>query len=271
MSNRIVVASQKGGVGKTTICLNLGVALAESGRRTLVVDLDPQGAIGLSLARGETEWSGLADVLAGQSGLEEAIVRTKLSGFDILARGRLSPLDAVNYEAALSSPDGLVAIFEQLKGEYDYILIDTPPGVGAITRAALDNGDFVLVPVQAEPLGLRSVSQLLMVVDHTRSNNNPGLNMLGFCPTMVELNNPNSLDVMQKLWGGFSGVLDTAIPRSDVINMASAEGIPISHLGGPLRPETRRFAMLASEIENRIREMGATEGDEDERPRRELL
>ena len=76
MRRRIALASQKGGVGKTTICLNLAVALAESQRRTLLVDLDPQGGIGLSLLKGETEWTGLAELLMGETTLDKAVVQT---------------------------------------------------------------------------------------------------------------------------------------------------------------------------------------------------
>ena len=104
MSNRIAVVSQKGGVGKTTICLHLGVALAEKGLSTLVVDVDPQGAVGLSLGRGETEWRGLADCLMGEVQLTDAVVDTKLQHLSLLPRGRLNPVDACEFEVALESP-----------------------------------------------------------------------------------------------------------------------------------------------------------------------
>ncbi len=271
MSDRVVVASQKGGVGKTTVCLNLGVALAESGKRTLIVDLDPQGAIGLALARGETEWLGLADHLTGQAGLDQIVVQTKLPALSLLPRGRLNPLDVTTYEAALAQPEGLAPLLNAVERDFEYLILDTPSGLGRITRAALSTCEFVLVPFQAEPLALRSVSQLLLLIDHIQGSDNPCLKMLGFCPTMVELSKEGSLDVMKELWAGFSGVLDTAIPRSDAITLASSEGLPLSHLGGRLWPEARRFTLLAVEIENRIRDLGPEQGEEDERPRRELV
>lgn len=271
MSRRIVVASQKGGVGKTTVCLNLGVALAERGRSVVVADLDPQGGIGLALARGETEWPGLVEHLAGQIQVSEALLQTKLPGLRLLPRGRLNPVDAPAFEAACTDRDVLEGVLGTAGDGSDLVIIDTPSGLGRITRSALAVADFVLIPFQAEPLALRSASQMLALVDHVRSDQNPNLALLGLCPTMVELAKGASLDVMRELWAGFSGVLDTAIPRSDEITTASAEGLPLSHLGGPLRPEARRFALLAAEIEGRIAELDGKEGSDDVRPRRELV
>jgi chromosome partitioning protein len=271
MAHRIVVASQKGGSGKTTVCLNLAVALAEGGRRTLVVDLDPQGGIGLSLARGETEWAGLAEHLMGQVTLEQALFKTKLPGLSLLPRGRLDPVDVPELAGALSSPGVLDGILEALDGKFEYLLLDTPGGVGTIARAALASGEFALVPVPAEPLGLRSLSQVMRVLEHVQANENPRLKLLGILPTMVELTKKVSLDVMEHLWSGFSAVLDTAIPRAEIFARASQEGLPLSFLGGQPPPEARRFALLATEVEARVRQLSRQEGEGDEQPRRELV
>jgi chromosome partitioning protein len=90
-------------------------------------------------------------------------------------------------------------------------------------------------------------------------------------PTMVELGKDTSMDVLREIWSGFSGVLDIAIPRTDAFAQASWEGRPLSYLGGKIRPEARRFNMLATEVEQRIRELAIERGEDDERPQRELV
>ncbi|OIP42050.1 MAG: chromosome partitioning protein [Deltaproteobacteria bacterium CG2_30_63_29] len=271
MRRRIALASQKGGVGKTTICLNLAVALAESQRRTLLVDLDPQGGIGLSLLKGETEWTGLAELLMGETTLDKAVVQTKLPNLAIMPRGRLDPVDVCEYERALMVPGVIDGVLSQLDQDYPTIIIDTPSGVGMITRAVLDAIDFIVVPSQAQHLALRSVSQILRVIEHVRSTSNPNLELLGILPTMVELRHDSSVNVMTEMWTGFSGIMDTIIPKSDIFPKASEEGLPLGFLGGRTPPEVSRFGMLASEIEARIARIGKDTGDADERPRRELI
>jgi chromosome partitioning protein len=271
MTDRIAIVSQKGGVGKTTLCLNLAVALAEAGRPTLVVDVDPQGAIGLSLARGETEWPGLADALMGQITAREALVQTKLPALSLLPRGRLHAVDACQFELALHQPGVLDSLLGALEESFAFVLLDTPSGLGIIARAALAHSDFALVPFQAEPLSLRSVLQLLQTIEHVRTAEKPGLDLLGIVATMVDLSTEESLDVMKSIWVGFAGVFETVIPRSAVFARASAAGLPVGYLAGRPQPEARRFALLADELCARIRALRGETGDTDELPRRELV
>lgn len=270
MSHRIAVVSQKGGVGKTTTCLNLGVALAEAeGQRCLIVDLDPQGAIGLALAQSDTEWPGIAEVLACQATAEDVLFATKHPHLGLLPRGRLDPVDVPEYEAALTGGGVLEAILSKLEGGFDYMLIDTPAGVGSVTRAALEVSQYALVPVQAEPLALRSIGQSLRVLDFIRDSVNPELTLLGLLPVMVDIKDEASQDVLSELWSGFSAVLETTIPRAAVFQEASRIGLPLSFLGGRRAPEARRFELLASEIRGRIASTGETDGET--QPQRQLI
>lgn len=271
MTNIISIASAKGGVGKTTIALNLAVALAERGHRTLLVDLDPQGAVGLSLGRPDTEWVGLAEVMLERISLAEAVLNTKVSTLDLLPRGRLHPADTCEYEKALHSVPLLQKAVRQLAGSYAYIVFDTPSGLGMITRAALAVSGYVLLPLQAEPLAMRAVSQTLRVLEQVQSGENPDLKLIGILPTMVQLDDDPSFNVMHTLWTGFGGVLESFIPRSSAFVKASEEGLPLSFMGGRVPPEVQRFEMLVTEIENILARLNGRNGEVHDKERRELV
>ncbi|MBN2528219.1 MAG: AAA family ATPase [Deltaproteobacteria bacterium] len=271
MTHTIVVASVKGGSGKTTSTLNLAVALAEKGRSVLIMDLDPQGSIGLSLAQKDTEWTGLAEYMMKAVSLEEAVLETKMNGLSIIPRGRLNAVDICEYEKTIYDTDVLVDVTRALSSRFDYIIIDTPSGLGMITRAAMRAGDFVLTTLQSEPLALRSVSQVLRVVEHVQQNENPNLKLLGILPTMVNLENDASMEVMNTVWSGFGGILDTYIPRAEVFGAASEAGVPVDFLPGKKAPEARRFEKLSMEIELLIAQMGDETEEANERVQRRLV
>jgi len=271
MANVVSIVSSKGGTGKTTVALNLAVALAEGGDPTLLIDVDPLGAIGLSLAQSDTEWKGLAECMMKQSTIDEAVIQTKLPGLSILPRGRLDPLDVGAYENLLHSSAALREVLNSAGGRYRYIIIDTPSGLGMITRSALSVSNFALLPLQAEPLALRAISQTLRVLKHVRENENSDLELLGILATMVQLTKDVSFNIMNTIWASLSGVLETYIPRAEIFSVASEKGLPIAFLSGKYPPEAVRFELLATEIKSVIQGMGGATGVEDERPQRELI
>ena len=271
MTHVIALATSKGGAGKTTTALNLSVTLADRGRRTVLVDLDPQGAIGLALARSDTEWTGLAEHLLGAESLDDVLVATKIATLQILPRGRLDPVDVCRYEQYLHTTDTVSTVIREVSRDRDFVIIDNPSGLGMITRAALGVCDWVLAPLQAEPMALRSFTQLLRVIDHVRQEENPRLRLLGVLPTMVRLDHEPSLNVMSSVWSQIDGVFETVIPRTDVFSEASELGLPVAFLSGRTPPEARRFDLLASEIEAVIAELTEAQGGLDEKPQRELL
>ncbi|MCP4655693.1 MAG: ParA family protein [bacterium] len=270
MAQIIALMSSKGGTGKTTTALNLAVALAEKGRQTLLIDLDPQGAIGLSLARSDTEWAGFAECLMEDIPVEKAVLRTKVPALSLLPRGRLDPVDICEYEVFLHSSQRIAEVIQGVGEQFSYILVDCPSGLGMIPRAALAVSGYVLVPLQAEPLALRAFGQTLRVMDHVRQENNPELKLLGILPTMVQLDHDASFNVMGTIWTRFGGVLETVIPRAPIFMEASELGLPVSFLAGKTPPEARRFEILATEIETRIADLSGM-GEDDEKAQRELI
>jgi chromosome partitioning protein len=272
MARRVVIASQKGGVGKTTVALNLAVALAERGRTTLLADLDPQGAVGLSLAKGDTELPGLAELLSGVATPAEAVIATRLRGLSLLPRGRLDATDVESFETEIARPGVLEQAFAACDKACDIVIVDTPSGLGRITNAALACADFALLAFQTESLALRSVVQVLKVVEHVQSTRNPRLRLVGILPTLVEREHHGSHAVLTEIWSCFPDALETIVPRTEAFARASALGVPVGFLGGGAgAPEARRFDLLADEIEARMNRLDGMEKAREAQPARQLL
>src|SRR3954467_15211466 len=191
----IAFANQKGGVAKTTTALNLGVAFAEQGLRVLLVDLDPQGNLTMSqgLNPDSIERS-MFDVLVHRLPIQEVIHHTEVD----LA---VSSIDLAGAELALSSMIGRERALEkalaEVKGAYDYVLIDTPPSLGLLTINALVASTGVIVPVQCEYLSLRGLVQLENTLSMIRENLNPKVQIEGILPTMYDSRTLHSREALE--------------------------------------------------------------------------
>ena len=241
-----------------------------SGQRLLGLDLGEK-TIGLALSDATLTVATPLETIRRTKFAADAVMQTRLPTLALLPRGRLDPVDACDYEIALYSPGVLRAVLDQVSPNFEYMLLDTPSGVGLVTRSALSVANFALIPFQSEPLSLRSLSRVLRVIERVRSSDNPGLQLLGVLPTMVDRRKDVSHSVMMEVWTGFEGVFDTAIPRADVFAAASMAGLPIGYLGGPASPEARRFEVLASEVEAVIDQLSPRSHQDVERPQRALL
>jgi chromosome partitioning protein len=180
----IAFANQKGGVAKTTTTLNLGVAFAESGLRVLCIDLDPQGNLTMSqgLNPDAIERS-MFDVLVHRLPIDQVIEQREVA----IA---VSSIDLAGAELALSSQIGRERALEKalapVKGDYDFVLVDTPPSLGLLTINAFVAADGVIVPVQTEYLSLRGLVQLENTLQMVRENLNPRVEVIGILPTMYD-------------------------------------------------------------------------------------
>jgi chromosome partitioning protein len=202
MPKVIAFANQKGGVAKTTSTLNLAVAFKERGLKVLIVDLDPQGNLTMSQGLNPDEIDrSMFDVLVHKLPIEQVIRTTEVD----LA---VSSIDLAGAELALSSMIGreraLEKALEPIRGEYDYVLIDTPPSLGLLTINAFVAADGVIVPVQTEYLSLRGLVQLENTLAMVRDNLNPKVEIVGILPTMYDkrlLHSKEAVDILTENFG----------------------------------------------------------------------
>jgi chromosome partitioning protein len=253
MSRVIAIANQKGGVGKTTTAINLGAGLAVAERRTLIVDMDPQGnaTSGLGLARGEVEAS-MYDVLVEGLGLESVVRRgVHFPNLDLAP----SSQDLVGAEVELVQRSGrelaLRGALEPLREAYDYILVDSPPSLGLLTLNTLAAADTVLIPIQCEFYALEGLSQLLNTVRLVQHNLNPALEVEGVLLTMFDQRLNLSRQVAEEAKEYFGDrVFASTIPRNVRLAEAPSFGKPIV-LYDVLSQGSQSYLALAREIVGR--------------------
>ncbi len=254
----LVVANQKGGVGKTTTAINLGTALAAVGEPTLVIDIDPQGnaSTGLGIHRQDRKLT-TYEVLTGQAKLADAIVKTRIPGLSLVP----ATVDLSGAELELADMPRRNFILKDALEEYSvhgengfsYILIDCPPSLTLLTLNAMAAADAVMVPLQCEFFALEGLSQLMKTIELVRNKLNPTLEIQGVVLTMFDKRNKLSdqvaADVRETLG---EKVYTTVIPRNVRVSEAPSHGVPA--LVYDLRcPGSQAYIKLAGELIQRER------------------
>ena len=255
MGTVLAVVSQKGGVGKTTTAINLATALARRGRKTLLVDVDPQGAVrhGVGLT-GVEHPAGLADVLAGTHELQDVVLATPLPWLRVLLAGSVADSgDHEQYHAQVARSPKLGELFSRARRRGYLVVVDTPPGLGAVTRRVLAHSQHVIVPLQCEPLALQTTTQILRAV-RDASAENGGLVLDGILLTMLEEGNAVSQRVAAYVREQLPRemLFDVAIPRTMASIDAFAAGQPVV-LRSPEDPASQAYTRLAELLDPRLR------------------
>lgn len=249
----IALCNQKGGVGKTTTTINLGAALAEYGRRVLLVDFDPQGALGAGVGvHPHTLEHTIYDVImTGEATAADVIKPTGVPGMDILPAN----IDLSGAELLLVSEVGreqaLNRALRAVRDSYDLVLIDCQPSLGLLTLNALTAAQWVMVPVECEYFSLRGVALLQDTIRKVQERINPDLQLLGVLPTMVD-RTVHSREVLERVLQAFGDlVFHTVITRTVKFPETSVAGVPITSYA-PTSGAAEAYRQLAREVLDRV-------------------
>jgi chromosome partitioning protein len=202
MSEVITIANQKGGVGKTTTAVNLSAALAENGKKVLLIDADPQtnATTSLGFNRNDYEYN-IYHVLIGIKKMSEVILTSNFKNLDLIpANIGLVGIEKEFYDSSKKNRELLLKkAIKPIKKKYDFIIIDSPPALGPITINALGAADSVIIPIQCEYFALEGLAQLLNTINLLKKSINPKLIIKGFLPTMFSIQNNLSKQVLEDL------------------------------------------------------------------------
>lgn len=250
----ISMCNQKGGVGKTTSSINLGAALAETGRRVLLVDLDPQGALsaGLGIQSYELDTT-IYNLLVDTSvSVDEVIVHTDTENLDVIPANIDLSAAEIQLVSEVGREQALYRAIYPVMDRYDYILVDCQPSLGLLTVNALACSDGVIIPMECEFFSMRGLALLTDTMDKVRARLNPRLSLTGILVTLYDGRTLHARDVMSRLMEAFGDtVFETVITRTVRFPETSVAGEPIITWASS-SPGAQQYRQLAAEVIERI-------------------
>ena len=230
MSEIMAIANQKGGVGKTTTTINLSAALAEQGKKVLIIDMDPQGntSSGLGIDKDELETT-VYQLMIGDNSFDECVQKDVFENLDVLAANvnlagiEIETMDMEDRNYILRD------IISEVEDRYDFIIIDCPPSLNTLTINSMTTADSVLVPIQCEYYALEGLSQLIYTINLVKDRLNPKLTINGVVFTMYDGRTNLSMQVIENVRNNLNQTIyDTIIPRGVRLAEAPSHGLPIT-------------------------------------------
>lgn len=252
MSEIMAIANQKGGVGKTTTTINLSAALAEQGKKVLIIDMDPQGntSSGLGIDKDELETT-VYQLMIGDNSFDECVQKDVFENLDVLAANvnlagiEIETMDMEDRNYILRD------IILEVEDRYDFIIIDCPPSLNTLTINSMTTADSVLVPIQCEYYALEGLSQLIYTINLVKDRLNPKLTINGVVFTMYDGRTNLSMQVIENVRNNLNQTIyDTIIPRGVRLAEAPSHGLPIN-LYDPKSTGAESYRLLAEEVMGR--------------------
>ncbi|MDD3902245.1 MAG: AAA family ATPase [Sphaerochaeta sp.] len=248
---KIIFLNQKGGVGKTTTAVNLGSALAQMGKKVLLIDLDSQGNL-TSAISADNRIPGIYEVIAGQCSAREACQKTSIQNLFAIS----SNINMAGLNIELVTQDDreyfLKQALEDLDDTWDYILADCPPSLGLVTMNAMVWAQYVIIPMQCEYFAMEGLNLLMRTIANIKKSLNPNLQVLGILFTMYSKRTKLANEVVEDISSFFSNlVFSTLIPRNVRIAEAPSHGLPINAYDVS-SSGSKAYRFLAEEVVNRV-------------------